>query len=129
MSAQHAINRALCRLQFRERALLESGGEARGEQQLVLIAKRQIKVPGQSQDHFTAGLRPAGLKTGQMPGRALRRVREVGLRHAPPLAPTPQQDAERKLIGIHRANLVSGPALLNDLGGQVGCAEPLFFDL
>jgi peptide deformylase len=32
-------------------------------------------------------------------------VCEVGLRHASPLAPTPQMDAERKLIGAHRANL------------------------
>ena len=128
VSTQHAINGALCRLQFLQRALLESGCEARGEKQLVLIAKRKIQVLGKSHDHFTAGLRLSGLKTRQMPGRALRCVCEVGLRHAPPLAPTPKQDAERKLIGTHRANLASDPAVLNDLRGQVGCAEPLFFD-
>ncbi|WP_247838609.1 hypothetical protein [Bradyrhizobium sp. 200] len=84
---------------------------------------------GKSHDHFTTGLRPAGLETRQMPGRTLRYVGEVGLRHAPPLAPTPKKDAERKLIGIHRASLASGPAVLNDLGGQVACTEALLFDL
>jgi hypothetical protein len=54
---------------------------------------------------------------------------EIGLRHAPPLAPTPEKDAEGELIGIHHASLASGPAVLNDLRGQVGCAEPLLFDL
>jgi hypothetical protein len=86
-------------------------------------------VLGKPQDHFTAGQRLAGLKTRQMPGRALRCVCEVGLRHAPPLAPTPEKDAERKLIGAHRANLAPGPAVLNDLRGQVGCAEHALFDL
>src|SRR5262245_9970547 len=64
-----------------------------------------------------------------MPGRAFRRVCEVGLRHAPPLAPAPKQDAERELIGIHRASLAPGPAVLNDLRGQVGCAEQALLDL
>jgi hypothetical protein len=86
-------------------------------------------VLGKSHDHFTAGLRLSGLQTRQMPGRAPRCVCEVGLRHAPPLAPAPEKDAEGELIGIHRANLVSGPAVLNDLGGQVGRPEPAFFDL
>ncbi len=95
----------------------------------VLIAKRQIQALGKSQDHFTAGLRLSGLKTRQMPGRALRCVGEVGLCHAAPLAPTPEMDAERKLIGAHRANLVPDPAVLNDLRGQVGCAEHALFDL
>jgi hypothetical protein len=129
VSAQHAINGALCRFQFLQRALLESGGEARGEKQLVLIAKRKIQVLGKPHDHFTAGLRLTGLKTRQMPGRALRGVCEVGLGHAAPLAPTPQMDAERKLIGTHHANLAPGPAVLNDLRGQVGCAEHALFDL
>jgi hypothetical protein len=119
MSPQHTINRALCPLQFRQRALREGGGKAGGEQQHVLIAQRDIQVFGEPRNHVTTGLRLAGLEIRQMPGRAPRRVCEIGLRHATPFAATPKEDAERELISRHPASLAAGPTGLNDLGGQI----------
>jgi hypothetical protein len=107
VSIEDAVDGALRRLQFAERPLREGRREAGGEKQHVLIAKRDIQVLAQARDHLTAGLRPAGLETGQMPGRAAGRVGEIGLRHAAALAATPEQDAERKRVGCH--NVKSSP--------------------
>jgi hypothetical protein len=53
-------------------------------------------------------------------------VCELGLRHAPPLATTAKEYAEGDLTGHHPANLASGLAALNDLGGQVAAGSHRF---
>ena len=106
----------LCAVSTRSMALLaasssvsarsgKAGAKPAREEQHVLLAQRDLQIFGQPRDHFTAGLRLAGFKAGQVSCRA-RRVREVDLRHAPPLAATPQEDAERQLMFRHPETLV-----------------------
>ena len=93
----------------RERALLKRRREARRQKKRILVAQRDLEIFGETGDHLAARLRLAGLETGEVPGRALRRIGEVGLRHAAPLAPAPQQNAEGKLMSGHGLKLSAGP--------------------
>ena len=101
MRLKNGVDRGFRRRQRRDRALLKRRREARCEKKRILVAQRDLKIFGETGDHLAARLRLAGLETGEVPGRALRGISEVGLRHAAPLAPAPQQHAEGKLMSGH----------------------------
>src|SRR6266436_5658519 len=127
MRLENAIDGGLCRLQFRQRALLEPGSKPSGQQQRILIPKRDAQVFGEPCDHFTAGLRSTSLQTRQMSCRAFRRQREIGLRHAPSLTPTSKEHAEGKLMNGHRSSITPGVEGRHDLTGQITYLETVTF--
>ena len=101
MRLQDGVDCGFRRIQRRKRSFLKRRRESGGEQQRVLIPKRDLEIFGETRDHLAARLRLAGLEAGQVPGRAVCGESKIGLRHAAPLAPAPQQHAERKLMGCH----------------------------
>ena len=100
---KNGVDGGFRRRQGRDRALLKRRREARRQEKRILVAQRDLEIFGEAGDHLAAGLRLAGLETGKVPGRALRGIGEIGLRHAAPLAPAAQEDAERKLMSGHGA--------------------------
>ena len=103
---QHALQRVTHRLHVRfvQPALTVRRRVARGEQQLVAVAQRDVELLGEMDDHLGAGPCPAGLDEADMPGGHVRLEREVQLAQAPPLAPLAQQrpDADPFLDLAHR---------------------------
>jgi hypothetical protein len=99
------VNSGFRRVQRGKRTLLKSRGKAGGQEERILVAQRDLEIFRETGDHLAAGLRLAGFETGEVPGRALRGIGEVGLRHAAPLAPAAQQNAERKLMRGHDPSL------------------------
>jgi hypothetical protein len=75
--------------------------EAGGQEQSVLIPKRNLRIFSKARDHLAAGLCLAGREAGQVRGRAIRGEREISLLNAAPLAPAPEQHPERKLMSRH----------------------------
>ena len=104
MRLQDGVDRGFRGIQRCKRSFLKRRRESGGEQQRVLIPKRDLEIFGETRDHLPARLRLAGLQARQVPGRAVRGECKIGLRHAAPLAPTPQQHAERKLMDCHAWN-------------------------
>src|SRR3984957_17137600 len=105
---KNGVDRGFRRRQGRDRALLKRRREARSQKKRILVAQRDLEIFGEARDHLAARLRLAGLETGEVPVRALRRIGEVRLRHAPPLAPAAQENAERKLMSGHALKLTPG---------------------
>jgi|SRR3984957_2691215 hypothetical protein len=106
---KNGVDRGFRRRQGRDRSLLESRREACRKEKRVLVPQRDVKKFGETGDHLAARLRFASLQTGEVAGRALCCISEVGLRHAPPLSPSPQQHAERKLMSRHALKLSARP--------------------
>ena len=102
---QDRLDGGFRRLQSGDRALRIGRREARRQEERILVAQRDLEKLGETRDHLAARLRLAGLETGKVPGRALRGIGEVGLRHTTPLAPAAQQNAERKLMSGHAPSL------------------------
>ena len=89
------------RIQRRKRPLLKSRRKASSEKKRILVPKRNLEIFGETRDHLAAWQRLAGLEARQVPGRAIRGIGEIGLRHPATLAPAPEQHAERKLMSGH----------------------------
>jgi hypothetical protein len=100
---KNGVDRGFRRREASDRALLKRRREARRQKKRILVAQRDLEIFGEAGDHLATRLCLAGLETGKVPGRALRGIGEIGLRHASPLAPAPQQHAERKLMSGHGA--------------------------
>src|SRR5581483_12386828 len=84
---QHAIDRDARGIEGLDRPLAEPGRESRGEHERILLAERDMQARGQFRDDLSTRPRATRLETGHMARRAVRRERELELRHAPSLAP------------------------------------------
>src|ERR1700738_5215634 len=59
-----------------------------------------------------------------MPRRTFRNDREIGLSHAAPFPPPPQEHAEWNNMCVHDPSITSRAAGFHDLRGQVGISPP-----
>ena len=80
-----------CQLGRRQRLLRKDGRVAGRQQQGVLLAQRDLELPGEPEQHDAAGGRAAGLQKAQMAGGDLRVESECELAEASPLAPQAEQ--------------------------------------
>ncbi len=80
-----------------KRSFRIGGGVTCGKQEPVLLAKGNLELLKDPQQHLAAGLRAARLYEAQMAGRDPGVEREFELSHAPALAPLPQ---ERPDLGL-----------------------------
>ena len=97
MAAEDHVERLAHRLQLGvvERALGKGGGVACGEQEPILLAKGNLELLEDPEQHLAAGLRAARLDEAQMAGRDPGIERQLELSHPPPLAPLAQEGPDR----------------------------------
>ncbi len=81
-----------------EGALLVDGGMARGQQEAVALAQRDVELVGQVQHHLGAGPGAAGLDEAEVPRRHARLEREIELAQVPAPAPVAQQRPDRPYL-------------------------------
>jgi hypothetical protein len=99
---QHEVERALDqrKLGRAERALAPGRRKARGDEQRILLAERQIEHRREAQHHVAARCRARDLQEADVTLGDVRRVRELELRHGAALAPPAQSRGEAS-IRIH----------------------------
>ena len=110
-----------------ERPFPERRSEARGHQQLVLLAWWHLERLGQLEHHRAARLRTSGLDVAEVARGHVRLVRQVELADASAASPVAQQGADRcgrRSDGLgeggHGSTLLDGVPQDHDLGGHCG---------
>src|SRR5215469_6176430 len=93
---QHAVKRLPQprKLWRRELGFMPYRGKSSRDQQLIVLAQRQVECRSETGDHFAAGRRTPDLQKAQMTLRGLGAAGELKLRPAPSLTPPPQPARE-----------------------------------
>ena len=101
VSAQKAVDRLAHRthLGIGEVALTVRRRVARGQEQRVAVAERDVEVLGQLHDHLGARARAAGFDEAHVTRGHPRAQRQVELAHAAALAPVAEQGTDLRPLG------------------------------